>query len=268
MGKRIILFLLFLLLSCFKNWGQTVNTQTCSISTINNNFDQPVLQRGVVGASFINDNNVTGWKTTANDNMIEFWNVVNNENVVPFDGPFIELNAFQVAGVYQDYDSPDGFIFYFTFAHRGRWGTDVCEVKAGPPGGPYVQIMTASDGNITWGVHEGSYVIPLGQTKTRFIFESVSAAGNDQTVGNFLDAINFEAMLSLPKVKIDNNSICYGGSVVLQASGTYGATFSWYDSNGVLVKNGAEFTTPLLFADTKYYVTQSSNGCTSEKKKL
>jgi hypothetical protein len=48
-----------------------------------------------------------------------------------------------------------------------------------------------TDPNTTWGAHTGSYVVPAGQTCTRFGFRAVSSAGGDQSFGNFLDAVSF-----------------------------------------------------------------------------
>ena len=49
--------------------------------------------------------------------------------------------------------------------------------------------MTDSTG--AWGHYHGAYTIPAGQTTTRFAFNSVSAAGGDQNIGNFLDSVVF-----------------------------------------------------------------------------
>ena len=46
------------------------------------------------------------------------------------------------------------------------------------------------DGNTAWGVHTDDYVVPAGQTCTRFAFRAVSSVGGG-SYGNFLDEVSF-----------------------------------------------------------------------------
>lgn len=81
--------------------------------------------------------------------------------------------------------------------HRGRLGTDVMQVLIGAPGATTPQIpigatsANIADGNTAWGYYTGVYVVPPGQTITRFAFQSVSAAGGNPAIGNFLDGVEF-----------------------------------------------------------------------------
>lgn len=170
------------------------NNQTdCLITTVNYDFELPPPPPGATGPNFVNHNTVQGWRTTASDQMMEFWPSPNYEGVIAYSGSqFIELNANLVSGVYQDYDTPQPTVFSYGFAHRGRQGTDTCQLRAGPPGGPYVTVQTVSTGTSAWSYNTGTYTVPAGQTTTRFIFQSVSSVGGN-SVGNFLDAITFTA---------------------------------------------------------------------------
>jgi hypothetical protein len=47
-----------------------------------------------------------------------------------------------------------------------------------------------TDGNAAWGEHSADYVVPAGQTCTRFAFLAVSSTGG-ASYGNFLDAVSF-----------------------------------------------------------------------------
>jgi gliding motility-associated-like protein len=185
----------------FSLWGFLVYSQTssCEIETINKDFEQPdIPQTG--WPSFINADNVDGWGTTASDNIIEFWpNSNNGGGTTAYSGDqYIELNGNEQAGVFQDFETAlAGVVFDFTFAHRGRMGLDVCRVMAGPPMGPFVEIGQYSATNSAWVLHSGNYTVPAGQPLTRFIFEAVSTATGDPTVGNFLDAIDFKANFGL-----------------------------------------------------------------------
>ncbi len=64
-------------------------------------------------------------------------------------------------------------------------------LNIGPEGATVRQGQPLADDNKDWGKHEGVYTVPAGQTMTRFEFESVSAAGGNRSIGNFLDAIVF-----------------------------------------------------------------------------
>jgi hypothetical protein len=47
-------------------------------------------------------------------------------------------------------------------------------------------------GDTAWRRYTGTYVVPPGQTVTRFSFESVSTAGGNPATGNHLDGVVFE----------------------------------------------------------------------------
>lgn len=169
------------------------NQSDCVITTINFDFESPA-PTATIYPIFLNHNVVQGWRTTASDQMMEYWPVPNYENVPAYSGiQFIELNANLVSGVYQDYQTPEVTTFTYGFAHRGRQGTDTCQLLAGPPGGPYTPVGSpVSTGNTAWSYNTGTYNVPAGQTVTRFIFQSVSSVGG-ASVGNYLDAITFTA---------------------------------------------------------------------------
>ena len=170
------------------------NQSDCVITTINYDFESPAPPPVTNFPIFLNHNVVQGWRTTASDQMMEFWPVPNYENVPAYSGiQFIELNANLVSGVYQDYQTPEVTTFSYGFAHRGRQGTDTCQLLAGPPGGPYTPVGSpVTTGNTAWSYNTGTYDVPAGQTVTRFIFQSVSSVGG-ASVGNYLDAITFTA---------------------------------------------------------------------------
>ncbi|MBS2548150.1 DUF11 domain-containing protein [Catenulispora sp. NL8] len=165
------------------------------VNMVNGSFEQPVTSGGV---TMVDDSTVPGWNTTASDHKIEIWKSGTN-GVQSADGnQFVELNANEVSTLYQDIPTVPGTPMNWALAHRGRVGTDVMRLEMGPPGGPLVaqtpdgQSTTAiSDGNTAWGRYTGSYTVPAGQTVTRFAFVSVSSAGGNASIGNFLDAIVF-----------------------------------------------------------------------------
>lgn len=169
-----------------------INQTDCLVTTINPDFEQPDNPASIF-PSMLNHNTVPGWRTTALDEIMEFWPVPNFEDVPSFSGvQFIELNANLVSGIFQDYATPQSTEFTYGFAHRGRLGTDTCKLLAGPPEGPFEEITTATTANTAWEHYTGSYTSPAGQPVTRFIFQSVTSVGG-QSIGNFLDAIEFTA---------------------------------------------------------------------------
>ncbi|UPZ17843.1 T9SS type B sorting domain-containing protein [Flavobacterium humidisoli] len=232
----------------------------CDVNTVNNDFEEPLVS---ISAEMVAQANVPGWKTTAPDGIIEFWKNGSMNGTAYSGNQYIELNAYFQAGVYQDYDSAKNKLFNFSFAHKGRAGRDEMVLKAGPPGGPYTIITTASTDNVAWKVYSGNYTVPLSQNTTRFIFEAIKSFTNDPTVGNFLDAINFASALKAPIVSGDLN-VCSGNSATLKAVGEIDSEIKWFDSQGNILYIGETFITPIIISDTKFKVMQiNSKGCQS-----
>jgi gliding motility-associated-like protein len=232
----------------------------CNINTVNSDFEEPLISSS---GEMVAHDKVSGWKTTSPDGIIEFWKNDSMDPMAYSGNQFIELNANFQGGVYQDFDSSIYKLFNFSFAHKGRAGRDEMVLKAGPAGGPYQVIATASTDNTDWKVYNGNYTVPLDQNTTRFIFEATKTFSNNQTVGNFLDAINFASALKSPIVSGDL-SICYGNSATLEAIGEIDSEIRWFDSKGVMLHVGEIFVTPIIIADTKFKVMQiNSKGCQS-----
>ncbi len=142
------------------------------------------------GWRLFNESDVPGWETTASDNKIEKW-ADGFLGVPAQEGHhFFELNANKVAALYQTLCIEPGSTVQWSVWHRGRKGVDVAEVKIGETVETSVYQATMSDDNDAWGHYTGIYTVPEGQTTTVFVFNSISAAGGNQSIGNLLD--NFE----------------------------------------------------------------------------
>ncbi|MBC2682613.1 isopeptide-forming domain-containing fimbrial protein [Bacillus toyonensis] len=167
------------------NTSGTCSQQQKQVVLINGDFEKPTAEEPV---SFFDAKDVPGWNTTDVNGEIEIWRDQN-----PASGhQYAELNASSVGMLYQDVETTPGQTIHWRLAHKGRLGTDTMRLRIGavtanPLETPEVQQMT--DGNETWGRYEGTYIVPPKQTVTRFGFESVSAAGGDIGIGNFLDDI-------------------------------------------------------------------------------
>ncbi|MEV0143955.1 MULTISPECIES: hypothetical protein [unclassified Nonomuraea] len=163
------------------------------VALVNGGFEQPVITGApwlqFPDASQNRPNSVPGWRTTASDHLIELWST--RMGVPPLEGgQFAELNATQVATLYQDHATTPGQKLYWRLSHRGRSGTDTMALDIGDPAGP-AQQATMSDGTTKWGTYSGTYTVPAGQTTARFAFRSLSSAGGSRSVGNFLDDVFF-----------------------------------------------------------------------------
>ena len=152
-----------------------------------------------------------------------------------------ELNANFVSTLYQDVDTIPGTTLYWSIQHQGRSrsGNDVMKVNIGSTSsqteqtaltkvanGSTSSVATISDGRgatgADWATYRGSYVVPAGQTITRFAFESVSSAIST-TAGNFLDDISFAPLAACPLTR----TAVAGTAVTINPFDTAAATFAY-----------------------------------------
>jgi len=156
----------------------------------NSGFEDPVIPTGQ-GYHIYNEDDVPYWYTTATDDNIELWES-GYENIESDTGEqHAELNAYQNASLYQDFNTTPGTVILWYVAHRGRDSdttADVAKVEAGPVGGALADLQEMSDTNTAWGHYSGVYIVPADQNVTRFAFEAISTASGDTTRGNFLDS--------------------------------------------------------------------------------
>ncbi len=147
------------------------------------------------------DTNVPFWTTTASDSMIEIWsnsNTISSPHADAYSGnQFMELNANQVASSYQDILTIPNSTVSWTIAHRARSGTNNATVSIGAPGS--VAVVQAMSTGTAWVVYSGTYLVPAGQTTTRFQFDAVGGGSS----GNFLDSF----ILSCPSIDTDNDGV-------------------------------------------------------------
>ena len=55
-----------------------------------------------------------------------------------------------------------------------------------------------TDGVNAWGAHTDAFVVPAGQTCTRIAFRAVSTGSGNDSIGNFLDAIDITVTVPPP----------------------------------------------------------------------
>ena len=128
------------------------------------------------------------WQTTDVLGQIEVWGD-GFLGVPAYAGnAFAELNANSAGTLYQDVVSTPGATMSWTLAHRGRGGDDTMEVLIGDANVADVNGSAGwdytspdlTDGVSAWGTHGDDYVVPAGQTCTRFAFRAVSTGSGDE----------------------------------------------------------------------------------------
>lgn len=162
-------------------------TTICFEPILNDSFENPVIPNSSYRQ--LNENSVEGWSTTSTDGRIEIWSS-GFLGVPAFDGKqFVELNATQNSALYQNLCLTPGTVMNWSIRHRGRAGVDVMQVRIGADLATAAVQQTMSDGTTAWGYYSGSYTVPNNQTNTVFVFEAVSTANGNLSVGNFIDDI-------------------------------------------------------------------------------
>lgn len=180
------------------------------VGACTNGFQNPGYELGPAPGSYTitNDYNLPYWRTNAADKMIEMWKSGFNGVSAHGGTYFIELEANLYGSMYQDVYTTPGTKLQWSFAHRGRSGSDTAELRIGPPNATAFQ-NTAIDGTSGWGVHSGFYTVPAGQYITRLEFVAVGSYGGNNSIGNFLDDVSV------------GSSFDYG-----DAPNSYGTTFA------------------------------------------
>ncbi|MEO1254246.1 MAG: hypothetical protein AAFY41_05075, partial [Bacteroidota bacterium] len=126
-----------------------------SIGNINSDFEIPDITQPPYNTNnftFLDQTEVPGWSTTAGDGVMELWR--NGFNGVPaFSGDqFAEILANSIGTLYFDLSTVPSSFLSWTFAHRGRSGTDNIRVSIGEAGAEVGQGDFATD-NTDWALY-------------------------------------------------------------------------------------------------------------------
>ena len=252
---------------------QAVALSNCSLSPlVNGNFEVPNDVTGI--GDFRDDASLEtyagiGWRTTEPTKKIEFWTRLSNP--VDTGSQFIELNGDNFAGVYQDFVTAPGATLTWSLLHKSRDGFEQMAVRIGPATGSVALPLASNSllirqgsliGNSTstWATRSGSYVVPAGQTVTRFYLESVSVDDvfNDEGItlsrGNHVDNVTLTASTCEPAY-IEPTPVPYLKSItspkmnlkdgkLVCSVGTYKAG---YEINGIPQGDQTKFYVPANF---------------------
>jgi RNA polymerase sigma factor (sigma-70 family) len=176
------------------------------------------------GAGKFQSSSTTAWNTTEPDQLIEFWR--NGDGIAGANGglemtaesgeQWVELNANEASALYQDVQTLPGHEMRWTVWHRARAldgrdpaaTTDTMAVQIGAAGASFTpdSSTTIADSASKWVEHTGVYIVPAGQTSTRFQFIAISTASGNNSVGNFLDNISFSTVPCLTTTTTVSNS--------------------------------------------------------------
>lgn len=162
----------------------TTNIDPDDVRLANGGFDNTSVQPG----TFQIVNNIPGWQSQTG--QFEIWHT-DFRDVNSQDGDyFLELNANGQGLIYQDVETLPNSRIQWSLQHRGRNGRESVEILLGSPNGQYQSVDTLTSGSGRWRQYSGTYVVPEGQTVTRFIIRSLVPGGS----GNFLDEIRIETV--------------------------------------------------------------------------
>jgi len=189
---------------------ESPNACAAPVALINGSFEEPIYSpddsRLIARKGWFDapQDAVPGWQTTDQSGLLEIMNKSLGDEipigdpyeslkVTPAHGQqFAELNSREAAQLYQDVETTPGQTIYWRLAHKGRIGQDTMALKidsATVAPKDLKTIETMASGKDEWKYYSGSYVVPAGQTITRFGFEAVSSANGNVAAGNFLDDI-------------------------------------------------------------------------------
>ncbi|WP_374950431.1 gliding motility-associated C-terminal domain-containing protein [Mucilaginibacter sp.] len=110
-----------------------------------------------------------------------------------------------------------------------------------------------------------TFTTPVLSQTTSYFVEATSGNTCGSSTRTQVTATVTDAPL-VPQVVQNPTQTCSGTSAVLTATSTQpGVTFNWYTTatGGTPVFTGPQFTTPLLAANTSYFVEAASGGCVS-----
>ena len=182
----------------------TTPNDLCNVNAFNYSFEKLQIQ-DVAGITTILDATVIpGWRVNTDWGTMFFLDSSNLVGGDPYTGgQYVQLlqddtdqwnpSDPNIKGLYKDMDTSEITKMDYSFASASRTptGTTV-NLFAGPPTGPFTAIAQHTANSTTWQLIQGTYVIPTGQTTTRFIFR---VEGN--AIGHLLDDANFKANVEI-----------------------------------------------------------------------
>ncbi len=170
-----------------------------STSLINGGFERPVIDTPSVSnghhCQYYTNGQVPGW--FGQNGRIQ---LQTDSTVIPaIEGKqWVEINTSGV-GIYQDVATTPGDKLYWEFYYRGALNTASAAVDIGASEGKLVEQMQITTGTDAWKKYSGFYIVPEGQTKTRFQLRNINGYA-----GNVFDAVVFTNEKAIVTIKYVN----------------------------------------------------------------
>jgi hypothetical protein len=203
----------------------TTPTDLCDLNAFNNDFEKLPMQ-GVTGVpTIINAIVVPGWRVNTEVGQLFFQEQSNSLNVTPYSGgqcvQLIHDNASfwnpsdpNIKGLYKDFDTSEILKMDYSFASATRSSSTTIQLFAGPPSGPFTLVTEHTATSLVWQLIQGNYIVPPGQTTTRFIFRV-----KNYIIGHILDAANFKANTDINIATANTTLDCTTTSMNFDANG-------------------------------------------------
>ena len=170
---------------------------------INGGFEENPLNCGG-GYSIISASQIPGWSTTASDNKMEIWCDGFLGNPAREGSKFAEINANQIAALYQTIQTNPGGYMIWSVSHRGRANnSETINIRAGYSLSNSIILATKTATKGVWKDYTGVYLVPTGQTSTVFLFEATIGG----SIGNLLDNISFDFPPNTCTIDTDGDGI-------------------------------------------------------------
>lgn len=168
-----------------------------SVELINGDFSDPLLRDN--SYEFVNQKDVRGWMTTDIKNEIEILRgnggLHNRGLLAPSKyKTFAEVNANSVGELYQIVNTTPGDLLTWSFDHSARYKGekgDTIGVNIGASKTTKKRVAEFNSKNDKWNHYSGTYLVPAGQTKTYFGFESLGTENNNPSSGNYITNVKF-----------------------------------------------------------------------------
>ncbi|HQW68512.1 MAG TPA: choice-of-anchor J domain-containing protein [Flavobacterium sp.] len=176
----------------------TTPNDMCDINAFNYDFEKLAMQ-GVTGVSTIITHLVVpGWRTNTDWGTMFFSESINSIGSQSYSGgQHLQITADgeeewdptdpNIKGLYKDMDTSEATEVDYSFASGSRAGGSAIQLYAGPVSGPFELVIEDFTNEIQWKFISGTYNVPVGQTKTRFIFRP-----KENAIGHIIDAANFK----------------------------------------------------------------------------
>ena len=156
-----------------------------AFALVNGSFEEPVVMANGNTYAEVVQADMPGWITEEPLGRFELWGHMNGE--APTDGlAFLEVLYVTNSLIYQDVASTPGESLTITMDHWARQlGNDHLIVSMGPVGGPYTTVLDMNDGHEPTS-HSGTYVVPDGQTTTRFLIDPITSGAGESHIDNIV----------------------------------------------------------------------------------